>query len=501
MTRAIDDQLLSVFSEFVSARFGLHFPRKRWRDLAQKVAAAAGDFGFADPASCMRWLLTTQLTRSQLDTLARRLTIGETYFFREQKSFDALASDIFPELIGSRRGKEQRLRIWSAGCSTGEEAYSIAMLLRGMLADLPAWNITVLATDLNPESLRKAAHGEYGDWSFRGIPRGIKERYFTRNRNGRYEISPEVRKMVTFSQLNLAEDPYPSLANNTNAMDIIFCRNVLMYFTPEQMAAVVERFHKALLDGGWLIVSPCEASHTLFSQYETVSLREAICYRKGEPDKATAASPAAQPVPLFMPVTMPAEVSPSPALRVAPSPPAPQVAPSPRAPKAAERSVGQASLYDEALALYGKGLYAEAASKLSGASDGVSGKGAALLARIFANRGEFTQALAWAEKAIAANKLDPELRYLQATIFQEQGAVEEAVAALKKTLYLDQAFVLAHFTLANLLGQRGKERDAARHLQNAGQLLAGYGEDDLLPGSEGLNARRLREIIEATRIN
>jgi chemotaxis protein methyltransferase CheR len=505
MTRLIDDQLLSPFSEFVTARFGLHFPKKRWRDLAQKIVAVTNDFGFDDPASCIQWLLSAQLTRGQLDTLAGRLTIGETYFFRERNSFDALEADILPELIGSRRGKEQRLRIWSAGCSTGEEPYSIAMLLKRMVADLPRWNTTILATDLNPESLRRAARGEYGDWSFRGLPGGVKERYFRRNGEGRFEIAAEVKKMVNFSQLNLAEDPYPSLANNTNAMDIIFCRNVLMYFTPQLMAEVIERFHHALVDGGWLIVSPCETSHTLFRRFEAVNLRDAICYRKRGSGKPAVIVPPVTvtgdtPAPLLLTETAPGT---PPFSFSAPHFPQPQAAP-----KVAEKAAEpQVSPYDEALTLYRQGLYAEAAGKLAGADaerkrefePPLSGKAASLLARIFANLGEFAKALEWSEKAIAVNKLDPELRYLQAIIFQEQGAVEAAVAALKKTLYLDQAFVLAHFALANLFVQQGKGKDATRHLENAAGLLMAYGDDDLLPGSEGLSARRLEEIIAATR--
>jgi chemotaxis protein methyltransferase CheR len=490
MIRTIDDQLLSQFSEFVTARFGLHFPRKRWSDLARKAGAAAAQFGYEDPATCVRWLLSAQLTREQVDTLAGCLTVGETYFFRERKSFDLLESRILPELISARRGKEQRLRIWSAGCSTGEEPYSIAILLRRMIADLPAWNITILATDLNPAALLKAGTGEYGDWSFRGIPGWVKEQYFTRNGDGRYQVAEAVRRMVTFRQLNLAEDPYPSLTNNTNAMDIIFCRNVLMYFEAEHMARAVEQFHHCLVPGGWLIVSPCEASSTLFRNFETVGYHDVVMYRKGGHEKPAPffpPFPAADvpAVPLLSPVVAPVAVPP------------PQYIPPPSVPEAVPKGAEPpAPPYDEALALYRKGGYADAAAKLSGV-DGAREFG--LLARIYANQGEFARALEWADKAIALNKLDPELRYLQAVIFQEQGEVEAAVATLKKTLYLDPRFVLAHFALATLSLQRGREKDAARHLENAAALVGEYGDDDLLPGSEGLSARRLGEIIAASR--
>jgi chemotaxis protein methyltransferase CheR len=505
MTNRISDQLLSQFSEFVTARFGLHFPRKRWRDLERGIVCAAAEFGFKDAALCTRWLISTQLNRNQLDILAGCLTIGETYFFREPNSFDALEAQILPALISSRRGKEQRLRIWSAGCSTGEEAYSIAILLQRLIADVSQWNITILATDVNPASLHKAVLGEYRDWSFRGITHGIKERYFTRNGEGRFEIAAAIRKMVTFAPLNLAEDPYPSLTNNTNAMDVIFCRNVLMYFTPQRMKKVVENFSHSLVAGGWLIVSPCEASHTLFPQFEPVHFRNAILYRKdGQRIRpAAAAFPGATngtTAPLPSPANKPG--IPQPPLF---GPPPAKVYPA--AVTVTDAAGPRISPCEEALALYRQGLYAEAQTKLSGllsnvaaeAGQPVPEEAAVLLARLFANQGDFAKALEWTEKAIAVNKLDPEARYLEAIIFQEQGAVDAAVAALKKTLYLDHTFVLAHFALANLSGQQGRVREAARHLENAASLLATYGDNDILPGSEGLSARRLGEIIVTTR--
>ncbi|KAF0216065.1 MAG: chemotaxis protein methyltransferase [Geobacteraceae bacterium] len=503
MTHTISDKLLAQSSEFITARFGLHFPKKRWRDLEQGIICAARDFGFADPAACVRWLLTAELTKEQINILAGCLTIGETYFFREQKSFEALENHILPELLGSRRGKEQRLRIWSAGCSTGEEPYSIGIMLQRLIADLPHWNVTILATDVNPASLRKGVQGEYGDWSFRGVPRGIKERYFTAGGTGRFAIAGAVRKMVTFAPLNLAEDTYPSLFNNTNAMDVIFCRNVLMYFSPEQAKRVIDKFCHSLVAGGWLIVSPTETSPTLFAGFETVHFHNAVFYRKDGHGK-TAVAPSLEAT----------------GAMTAPPPPLPAVdqtgtmgfTPPQSAeplPAAAQRDHAerQVSPYEEALALYRRGEYAEAAAKLvgflanapSGSASLRYGEAAALLAWAFANQGELSAALDWSEKAIAVNKLDPEVRYLQAIIFQEQGDDDAAIASLKRALYLDHGFVLAHFALANLTRRRGRTKEAARHLENAASLLTAYGDNDILPGSEGMSARRLGEIIASTR--
>jgi chemotaxis protein methyltransferase CheR len=516
MTHTISDQLLAQCSEFVTLRFGLHFPKKRWRDLERGVIRAARDLGFTDAQTCVRRLVTSQLTKEETEALVCHLTIGETYFFREKKCFEALQAHIFPALIDSRRGREQRLRVWCAGCSTGEEPYTVAILLHRMIADLAGWNITILATDLNPASLRKGAHGEYNDWSFRDTPAWVKEKYFTRNSEGRRVISDAIRKMVTFAPLNLARDPYPALASNTNAMDVIFCRNVLMYFAPEQIKGVIDRFRHSLVDGGWLIVSPCETSHVLFAGYSTVQLNNTIFYHKDEHQGITHPTDLSQRGEITPPLIDAAHgitsLSPSVAGLARTKPPGLEVAPksgqSLHVAAVGEDCAEQGiSPYDEALLAFRRGEYAEAAAKLvgvlsnipQGEASPVYGESASLLTQAYANQGNLTLALEWSEKAVAADRLNPRPYYLQAIIFQEKGEDDAAIVSLKRAIYLDQGFVLAHFALANLTLRRGKPKEAARHLKNAASLLQACGDDDILTGSEGMSARRLAEIIAATR--
>lgn len=136
--------LLSRLSDFLGAQMGLHFPAERWRDLGRGLSAAAREFGFTDTDACIQWLLASPLTRHRIEVLASYLTVGETYFFRDKKTFDLLEGQILPELIRSRRGTNHLLRIWSAGCATGEEPYSIAILLHKLIPDLecgtsPSW--------------------------------------------------------------------------------------------------------------------------------------------------------------------------------------------------------------------------------------------------------------------------------------------------------------------------------------------------------------------------
>jgi chemotaxis protein methyltransferase CheR len=417
------------------------------------------------------------------------LTIGETYFMREKRCFEILEQQIIPGIIKKRLGGERRLRLWSAGCASGEEAYSLAILLHKMSATLRGWELSILATDINPQSLAKAKEGIYGEWSFRNTPASFRESYFRKSAGGRYALLPRIKEMVTFAPFNLVEDTYPSLVTDTNAMDVIFCRNVLMYFTPEVAGKAVERFQRCLVDGGWLLVSPCETSTSVFNGFTPVNFPDATLYQKGS--SSTAGKPvaaeripgAAPPVPAFLarpPASRPLAPAPHPA------------APLPRP--------DETTTYQEGLTLYEQGSYPAAAEKVAallrhGKDDP---RALALLCRIYANQGRLSEALDLSTRALAADKLSAELHYLRAVILQEQGRDDDSAATLKKALYLDQDLVLAHFSLANLEQRKGKIRESRRYYNTAFSLLDKYAADEIIPGSDGMLAGRLKEIIRTT---
>jgi len=468
---------------------GLHFPRERWHDLEHGVSSAAAEFGFGDAETCIKWLVSSQLMKQELEILASHLTIGETYFFREKKSFEVLEENILPGLIRSRMENERRLRIWSAGCATGEEPYSIAILLTRMIPDLKDWNITILAMDINPRFLTKAQKGLYSEWSFRDAPAWTKN-YFNKTKHG-FEIIPDIKKMVTFSYLNLAEDPYPSLLNNTSAMDIIFCRNVLMYFSQVRAKKVAQALYLCLVDGGWLVVSPVETSQVQVSQFRAIYFPGATFYKK-----YLAMS---QSIEEFIPEKI---YRPPEEIRIAPLPiehiSIHQIPSTQEKINVAreEQKAAQPDAYKEGLVLFQQGKYEQVVDKLiDPASQDHDTKVMILLARAYANYGKTAQALAWCEKAIGIDRLNPGCHYLHAMILQERGQVEEAVKSLGRALYLDQDFVLAHFALGNLCKHRGKFTESDRHFKNALALLGMFKNDEILPDSEGITAGRLSEII------
>lgn len=494
----------SRVSGFVAAKTGLHFPPARVADLRRGLAGAAEEFGFEDVPSCAEWLLSTPLTDAQLQVLASHLTIGETYFFREKETFAVLRDRVLPDLIAARRGREQRLRLWSAGCSSGEEAYSLAILVRQVVPDFADWQVTVLATDINGRSLRKAVAGAYGEWSFRDAAPGFNARYFSRDAAGRYVILPEISAMVTFAHLNLVEDTYPSLATDTNAMDLILCRNVLMYFTPSQTRNAIAKLHHAMVDGGWLAVSPSEASQALFPEFATRNFPGVILYQKTDL-RADVAAPRWYPTDadagyfppaLDAPAVWPPLPPRAPEFVPLEMPPAEPPQPLPQHPLPAR---DPATTFARATALYSEGHYAEAAEALLGALQDHDPRPEifSLLARAMANQGKLADAGQWCDRWIAADKLESGGHYLRAVILLEQGAQEEARAALQRAVYLHGDFVLAHFALGNLARSRGRPGEARKHFANALHLLAAHPPDAVLPESDGLTAARLTETIAA----
>jgi chemotaxis protein methyltransferase CheR len=455
---------VAALSDVVGRRLGLHFPEEHWNDLLRGLEAAAGDLGCADMAACAEQLLSPGLTHSQVEILASHLTIGETFFFRDHGTFDVLEQSVLPDLIREREGGGRRLRIWSAGCSTGEEAYSLAICLSRLVPDPQDWDITILATDVNPHAIDRARRGIYRDWSFRNTNPEFRDAHFALTTDGQYVLLPAYRKWVTFAHLNLAEDVYPSLVNNTNAMDVVLCRNVLMYFSNDVRREVLRRLYLCLTDAGWLATSSSEAFTPLYPDFVPVSFPGITLYRKAE-DRHR------------MPVHVNAAED------------GPPTVPGP----------GGEGPLEIAQVLFRDGHYAEAAERTADVlvREPASGPAMELMARSCADLGRIPEALEWCGRAIEANKLNPHLYYLQAGILQELGRLDDARAALRRVIYLDPHSVLGSFSLGNIDRRQGRRCEARRHFQNALASLRTYDPTDELPDSDGMTAQRFAEILDS----
>jgi chemotaxis protein methyltransferase CheR len=509
---------LALFAKFITRAMGLHFSQERLFELDQKMAALAKEQGYSDAEKYQLWLMSAPLSREQLETLARALTIGETYFLRDPRSYQVLEQELLPGLLARRRGEDLSLRVWSAGCSSGEEPYTLALLLSRAIPDLSNWNISLVATDINPQALERGRQGIYSQWSFRNAPAWLMD-YFSKTVDGRFEITPRIRTMVRFDYLNLADSSALAQCAGTDFLDVIFCRNVMLYFDPIQIERTVELFHGALREGGWLFVGPTEVDPRFTKGFTCLRFPGAFVLRKGVEKKRGAASAcridadgcyaAAQPrggagtcapdearAGAMDPATHRNSSSKDRPDRVTGR----QSAASGPDPDSSDRTRSEApDHHAEALALYQTGSYAEAADRVRSAllSGPLPAETLILGARSLANLGRFPEAREFCEHAIAADRLSAQSHYLLSIILEQQGEVAAAANVLKKVLFIDQDYLLAYFALGNLSRQAGDALESERNFSNALQLLERRDPHEVLPEAEGMTAGHLAQIIRS----
>ncbi len=473
----VSPELMEQLAEKIEAETGLSFPAAKQRDLGNAVRRMAESKGFDHGDACIDWLLRGRWDKEKTDLCAHHLTIGETYFFREPRAFD-LVCGYARKKLKDTGSTNMQLRIWSAGCCTGEEPYSIAMALRHGVPDLEPRRTSILATDINVRHLQFARAGVYRQWSFRNTHAAMQKLDFSEEGENQFRIHDRIRGQVKFEELNLALPLYPSVATNTREMDIIFCRNVLMYFSRHQMKKVIERFRQCLVDGGWLIVSPSEASSELFAGFSGVYYPDAIYFRKTGHSDAS-----------------------GPKLYVVPS--APSDSQSCKVPE----GIQSGSDSPDKLA-YAKTRLP--GSKRSGAENREekrktgenthaveAGADAVKRAHALANEGDIAEAMRCLEQAIKTGPATVELFHAKALIAMESGDHRDAMQSLKRVIYLDPDFVLAHYLMGVLQSAQNRHTDAVRQFKTAGELLDAMDEGDLVPGSDGLSTAYLRDSVRS----
>ena len=413
--------VLDLAAQRVEAETGLTFAGARRRQFDAALGRMADAVGLPGAAACASWLLAGPWDDARSALCARFLTIGETYFFREPRALD-LVCDLARARVARRDTRP--LRIWSAGCCTGEEPYSIALTLRRCVPQLGPGGATILATDLNDAFLDFARAGIYRRWSFRRSDPADLDAFFRPLGDGRFEIDPRVREAIRFASLNLAAGTYPSVATGTAGQDVIFCRNVLMYFGQEQARRVIARLRDCLVDGGWLVVNASEASTTLFAGFAPVYHEDAVFFRKCA---------------LRAPAEIPA---PAPAVALAPPAPAPAPAPAPGPVLAPP-----APRHDDAMA------------RVHALAD--------------AGRGE--EALQCLRRAVEADVLSAPLQQSAALFALEHGDRALARQSVRRLLYLEPESAIGHYLSALI-------EDAAGRRPRARSLLREYGR--LAPGAD-----------------
>jgi chemotaxis protein methyltransferase CheR len=458
----LDDQQYGRYRALVQHHCGLTYPDHKRADLAQGIVQTCRDNGIATPDQLYAELVGGS---ALWDSLITHLTIGETYFFRNQPQFAALRSAIVPDLM-SRRAMSQHLRVWSAGCATGEEPYSIAIALSELFQQHPGWQASLLATDINPAFLERAQAALYGAWSFRDTPDAVRDRYFQPEQS-RWRLTPDIRRMVRFARLNLAEPGYPSVVNGTCAMDLILCRNVTIYFDEASTRAVVDRMYHALTPGGWLIVGHSEPQVSVYRQFEVHNFPDTVIYRK--PLNA----------PLFF-AGQPTQPSPEhhvPPANAAPSAPARARVREVRAPAASTDA--QADLPPrphewELLPL---------ATMLS-------------QAQAAADQGNWHEAAEQCERILQREPLMVRAHYLLGHVLEQHGDLDGAIAAYRRTIYLDRTFVMGTLGMGHIWRKKGRLQDSQRCYRNALAQLEHLPLGVPVAGAESLSVAELVDAVK-----
>ncbi len=240
------------------------------RRLQPRLAA----HGLTSDREYSRLIKSGRDQQNEFDEIVERITTNETYFFRESYQLKAFTDEILP-IVLDHRDRHDRVRIWSAGCASGEEPYTLAMLVR----ETPAargYLFDIFGNDISKKVLRLARAGVYRETSFRQTEPALRDRYFRRAADG-WRLVDDIRNAVTFGHVNLMDETSMALIAN---VDVIFCRNVLIYFAPESRARLVEAFYKKLRPGGFLLLGHSESLINASTRFELVPLKNDIVYRR-----------------------------------------------------------------------------------------------------------------------------------------------------------------------------------------------------------------------------
>jgi len=426
--------------------------------------------------------------RDFLNELIAAITTNETYFFRNTPHFNVLKDSLIPELLQLKnyQGKKT-LRLWSAGCSTGEEPYSLAILLLETLPDIRSWDIHILATDIDLDALKIAQTGIYRNWSFRGVKGEIIKKYFHREGENRYRVDDQVRSWITFEPLNLKNYLYPSPFFGTTDLDIILCRNVTIYFRPETTQEVVHRFYACLNEGGFLLSGSAEYLPEIYGDFEARTFPGTIIFQKPMTPKQ---KPCSKPI---------LSLTPQPLAPQFQRPPLPlKKIPQTKTDPAPQRDSEEPPQMDEVLTLFSQGevdkglvILAEQAKK--GPQDSWT---YFLLGKISADRRHLREAIYWLSRTLELDPIHLWSHYLLGILWMEESKLDNAIQSLKKAIYLEPTFILAHFHLGRIYKERGEIQKARKSFAVAKRLLDSNPSSETPWGEEEMTTEQLLALVD-----
>lgn len=477
------DNELHLFQEYLLTHSGLHFDHSNLKILERGLQRRMRAIGARDYKDYLTYLERHGESRQEQSKLLGLLTVGETYFFRYLAHFDALIHHAIPELI-ERNWQRRSLRIWSAGCSTGEEPYTLAILLREHFPQLGDWDVQILATDINKSALRRARHGVYGARALRVTDPAYRNKYF-RQIGGSYQVDAKIREMVNFTYLNLQTGEFPSPDNSTEDTDILFCRNVMIYFRLGTTRRIVEKFSRCLRPGGFLFLGHAETLINISDRFNRRHEAAGFYYQLREEGSSSknATTPAAPTTTFHLPPMLTPSALPAPAIAILQQP----------APAA---SADLNKLYLQAEQEFNRENFKTASQFYDTILRHLPQHVGALVGKgfILANEGRYDEALETCKRALAIDDLRPEIYFLRGMIGELQNNLEDAIREYRKALLLDIEFIMAHYNLSKLFRRLGRRRDARREHNNTVRLLEKADDEAIIAYSGGLSRAVFLEV-------
>ena len=460
------DAEIEQFSEFISEKSGLHFDRRNRKTLERGIQRRMRVVAASSFAAYFAYLQSFQESRQELKKLVAHLTIGETSFFRFDPHFAALIEKVIPELIKHHQAT-QRLRIWSAGCSTGEEVYSLAITLLHNFPQLASWDVTILGTDISHQSLATARQGNYQSRALRHVPPKLLAEWFVKNEKG-WTIAERLRMLTRFSFLNLQSETYPNPKNGTTECDLIFCRNVMIYFRPETVRAVVSRLRRALRPGGYLFLGHSETLGAGFLDFVRCQHHGGTYYRAGGEEEIPRGARESKDQ---------NENIKQPQFILFEEPNDNRLLPQPSAEKIKEKSgiISVDKVNNKTTSPKIATLASPPASTVSQLLD----QGFSL-----ADQGRLDEALSLCQQVLRADDLSSRGYFLRGLIHDQQGQSLVAAEDFQRVILLDIKAVMAHYHLAHVYRRIGRKSEALRSLQTVIRLLKKMGDTETIPDAK-----------------
>lgn len=503
---------LFVLRDFIQKRTGLFFPESNFFAIEELVHSNYQNSSFTNFNNYILYL-HSKSGENHLKKLISLLTTNETFFFRGKPHFNLLEKHILPELISKEATASRTLSIWSAGCSTGEEPYSLAILLRKLIPRLETWNIHIHASDLDETALQVARKGEYGQWSFRGVNTDIINDCFIKE-GDKYKIKEKYKSLVQFTANNLVLDSPPGSGDQKKKFDLIICRNVTIYFEKETTVMLASKFYNALQMGGYLIVGHAEHSAENYALFKTRAFPDAIVYQKGEGKR-----PLDGDIPLqlsFLPLKDNKRKISRPQAKASHKRPgireenslvklikerkAPGLSQSDNLALREHRNTSseETKIFNEAIRYYDEKNYELAIDDFLRILDINSSNARAcwMLSHIASNRGYLEEAIAWANRCVEIDPLFKESYYTLSLVHLAQGELKEAENKIKKAIYIDHDFILGYFVLGSIYILMKLQSKANKHFKMASDMLHSKPTNEIIFQTEHLTVGELLNLIE-----